>query len=182
MQGSAMGMPKNGGNPSSPGNSQGSPSGLEIHTWAQLSPFASIAQIITLLIIIVRVVLGFIVLTSILKVMIMSLYERIGEIGTIASMGTTPSKILRLFLTEGLALGLLGAIVGSIVGTGILLFIGAMRSRITFGNMHVVLTPQVPTSEIALAILMVVVISALASLQPAIKASRMEPVEALRHV
>jgi len=182
MQGLETGAPKNIGAPPSPSGANGNPSGLEVHTWAQLSPFASVAQIITLLLIIVRIVLAFIVLTSILNVMIMSLYERIGEIGTIASMGTTPSKILRLFLTEGLALGVLGAIAGSIVGTAILLVIGAMRSRITFGNMHVVLTPQIPTAEIGLAIVMVVVISALASLQPAIKASRMEPVDALRHV
>lgn len=182
MQGPETGASKNLGAPSSPGGANGNPSGLEVHTWAQLSPFASIAQIITLLLIIVRIVLGFIVLTSILNVMIMSLYERIGEIGTIASMGTTPSKILRLFLTEGLALGVLGALIGSIVGTAILLIIGAMRSSITFGNMHVVLTPNIPASEIGIAIAMVVVISALASLQPAIKASRMEPVDALRHV
>jgi putative ABC transport system permease protein len=179
---STPGSPPNGNKALKPGMTQGASSPLEVHTWAQLSPFASIAQIITLLLVIVRVVLVFIVLASIMNVMIMSLYERVGEIGTIASMGTTPSKILRLFLTEGLALGLLGAVAGALLGAAALVVIGTLKARVTFGQMHVVLTPHLPLTEIAFAVVMVVVVSALASLQPAVKASRMEPVEALRHV
>ena len=93
---------------------------LEIHSWEELSPFASIAQIVTLLILVVRIVLISIVLISILNVMMMSVYERIGEIGTIASIGTPPAKILALFLTEGLLLGFFSAVAGNIIGAGIL--------------------------------------------------------------
>jgi putative ABC transport system permease protein len=48
--------------------------------------------------------------------------------------------------------------------------------------MEVSLAPQIPIAEVVLTSIIVVSISALASLQPALKASRMEPVEALRHV
>ncbi len=54
-----------------------------------------------------------IVLVSVMNVMVMSVYERIKEIGTIAAMGTGPGKILLLFLTEGTLLGLLGTALAS---------------------------------------------------------------------
>ncbi|HAX62086.1 MAG TPA: ABC transporter substrate-binding protein, partial [Elusimicrobia bacterium] len=155
---------------------------FEIHTWEELSPFASISKIVTLLIMVVRLVLISIVLISILNVMMMSVYERIGEIGTIASIGTLPSKILALFLTEGLSLGFFSAIAGSIIGIIIILFINLVKLKFKFGMMEISLAPQIPTAEVFFALVIVVIISALASLQPAFKASKMEPVEALRHV
>lgn len=160
----------------------GAKAGLEVHTWEELSPFASIAKMVTLLIMVVRLVLVFIVLVSVLNVMMMSVYERVGEIGTMASIGTPPNRILALFLTEGLSLGFFSGIIGSAAGAGILLLLKALEIPFTFGSMDLVLSPSVPVGEIALALLVVIVISALASLQPALKASRMEPVDALRHV
>ena len=154
----------------------------EIHTWEDLSPFASIAKIVTLLIMVVRIVLISIVLISILNVMMMSVYERIGEIGTIASIGTPPSKILALFLSEGLLLGFFSAIAGNIAGMLILLVVNAVKLNFTFGMMNISLAPKIQFTEIMFALVIVVVVSALASLQPALKASKMEPVEALRHV
>ena len=156
--------------------------GFETHSWEELSPFSSIAKIVTLLILVVRLVLVFIVLVSILNVMMMSVYERIGEIGTIASIGTPPSKILALFLVEGLSLGLFSGLLGSLAGAGILLLLQAVKLKFTFGAMDLVLAPAVPLAEMLLSLAVVVIISTLASLQPALKASRMEPVEALRHV
>jgi len=160
----------------------GAKGGFETHSWEELSPFSSIAKIVTLLILVVRLVLVFIVLVSILNVMMMSVYERIGEIGTIASIGTPPSKILALFLVEGLSLGLFSGLLGSLAGAGILLILQAVKLKFTFGAMDLVLAPAVPLAEMLLSLAVVVTISTLASLQPALKASRMEPVEALRHV
>ncbi len=160
----------------------GAEGGFETHSWEELSPFSSIAKIVTLLILVVRLVLVFIVLVSILNVMMMSVYERIGEIGTIASIGTPPSKILALFLVEGLSLGLFSGLLGSLAGAGILLILQTVKLKFTFGAMDLVLAPAVPLAEMLLSLAVVVTISTLASLQPALKASRMEPVEALRHV
>ena len=50
-----------------------------------------------------------IVLVSIMNVMIMAVYERIREIGTIAAIGTLPGKILSMFVIEGFCLGIFGA-------------------------------------------------------------------------
>ena len=80
---------------------QGKPS-LEVHRWEMLSPFASIAKMIDLLDLFIKVMLISIVLISIMNVMLMAVYERIREIGTISAIGTLPSRILALFVTEGL--------------------------------------------------------------------------------
>jgi putative ABC transport system permease protein len=155
---------------------------LELHTWEQLSPFSSIAKLISILLITVRIVLMFIVIVSVMNVMIMSVYERIGEIGTIAAIGTIPSKILALFLTEGVILGVASALLGVLVSVGTLLVMSVIKLPIAFGRMELQIAPQIPTFEVLLALVSVLVISILASLEPAIKAARMEPVDALRHV
>jgi len=154
----------------------------EISTWKELSPFASIVRIIDLLIIVVKIVLIFIVLVSILNVMIMSVYERVSEIGTIASIGTPPGKILSLFLVEGFSLGLISSIVGSLLGIAILFLFSIIKLNFTFGRMELALSPEIQLSEVIFTSLIVIIISVVSSLQPAIKASKLEPVDALRHV
>ena len=65
----------------------------------------------------IKLMLIAIVLISIMNVMIMAVYERIREIGTIAAIGTLPGKILSMFVIEGFSLGVFGALVGNVPGT-----------------------------------------------------------------
>ncbi|MGD8925938.1 MAG: ABC transporter permease, partial [Thioalkalispiraceae bacterium] len=89
-------------------NKKGKPA-FDVHTWEKLSPFSNIAKMIDMLDTFIKVMLVAIVLISIMNVMLMAVYERIHEIGTIAAIGTIPSRILALFVTEGLLMGILGA-------------------------------------------------------------------------
>jgi putative ABC transport system permease protein len=155
---------------------------FEVHTWDQLSPFANVARMIDVMIFFIRIVLIAIVLISILNVMLMAVYERVREIGTIAAIGTLPRKILSLFLVEGLFLGISGAVVGVLVGLGMIAILHVAKLPITFGQASYLLAPTIDPFEVLTASLMVIAISILASVQPAFKASRMEPIEALRHV
>ena len=124
-----------------------------------------------------------VVLISIMNVMIMAVYERIREIGTIAAIGTMPGKILSLFVTEGLLLGILGAILGSVVGVAIVLILSVSKITFNFGRQEdLILAPTVDPRELITVSLLVVVVAVVASLQPAWKASRMEPIDALRHI
>jgi putative ABC transport system permease protein len=159
-----------------------SESGIEMHTWEQLSPFASIARIVDLLILVVKFILISIVMVSILNIMTMSVYERIGEIGTIAAIGTRPGRILSMFLVEGFAMGLLSTAVGLIIGLGLLWLMNLAPIDFTFGMMQVSLAPRIPEREVILVTIIVMLVSIFASLQPAYKASKMEPVDALGHV
>ncbi len=131
----------------------------------------------------IKLMLIAIVLISILNVMIMAVYERVREIGTIAAIGTLPRKILSLFLVEGFCLGVTGAVVGVVFGLGIILALYVSKITFNFGQATgLILAPTIAPMEVVTASLMVIIVSVLASLQPAYKASRMEPIDALRHV
>jgi len=156
---------------------------FQVHTWAELSPFSNIAKMVDLMTIFVKVMLVAIVLISILNVMIMAVYERVREIGTIAAIGTLPGKILSLFLVEGLFLGVAGALVGLIAALAIIFGLNVWKFSFNFGQTTgLILAPSLDLNQITIACAMVIGVSILASLQPSMKASRMEPIEALRHV
>jgi len=155
---------------------------IEVHTWEQLSPFASIARIVDLLVIVVKFILISIVIVSILNIMTMSVYERISEIGTIAAIGTPPRRILSLFLIEGFAMGLLSTVAGIVIGLSILWLMNTTKIDFTFGQMNVSLAPSIPAGEIMWVAIIVMLMSLFAGFQPAYKASKMEPVDALGHV
>jgi putative ABC transport system permease protein len=156
---------------------------FQVHTWSELSPFANIAKMIDVMTFFIKLMLIAIVLISILNVMIMAVYERIREIGTIAAIGTLPRKILSLFLVEGFFLGLCGALVGVVVGLGIIFAVNLWKFSFDFGQTRgLILAPTIDPSQVVIASVMVIVVSILASIQPAFKASRMEPIDALRHV
>lgn len=163
-------------------NKEGKPV-LEVHTWADLSPFASLARMIDLMTLFIKIVLVSIVLVSVMNVMIMAVFERIREIGTIAAIGTPPSRILSLFLAEGLMLGLVGTVAGTIISLAAIYGINLWRPTFAFGQQqNLVMAPSIAAGDVLSIALMVVVVAVLASLQPAWKASRMDPISALRHV
>ena len=163
-------------------NQQGKPA-FEIHDWTKLSPFSSIANMIDMMTLFIKIMLVAIVLISVMNVMIMAVYERIREIGTIAAMGTLPANILKLFVMEGFLLGLLGAILGTLISVLIIFVLQHVELTFSFGRQaDLVLHPVISIPDIAFASIMVVVVAVLASLQPAWKASRMNPIDALRHV
>ena len=131
----------------------------------------------------IRLMLIAVVLISIMNVMIMAVYERIREIGTIAAIGTLPGKILSMFLVEGFCLGAMGAVAGNIAGIIIILIINRFGITFDFGMQNgLVLSATIATVDVLIISAIVIFISVIASLQPAYKASRMEPIKALRHV
>ncbi len=163
-------------------NKAGKPA-FEVHTWEKLSPFYNIARMIDLMTFSIKLMLIAIVLISIMNVMIMAVYERIREIGTIAAIGTLPKKILSMFLIEGFSLGVLGVLIGNIIGISIVYILNISRITFDFGRQTgLILEPSVSFTDIFTISTIVIIVSVLASLQPAFKASRMEPIKALRHV
>jgi putative ABC transport system permease protein len=156
---------------------------LEVHTWRKLSPFSNIADMIDLLTLFVQVMLVSIVLISVMNVMVMAVYERIREIGTVAAIGVRPRTVLWLFLLEGLLLGAVGAAAGIVLSFAGIWILDAAEVTFSFGRQQdLILKPVLDLGTVLAVALAVMVVSALASLQPAVKASRMRPITALRHV
>jgi putative ABC transport system permease protein len=165
------------------GKGSGIGGGMEIHPWDALSPFANIANMIDVMTLFIKIMLIAIVMVSIMNVMIMAVYERIREIGTIAAIGTMPRKILSLFVIEGLLLGFVGSIMGIITGSIAVFIINLLKIKYKFGHDSVfVLKAGISAYDLVILTMIVVIISLIASVQPAFKASRMEPIKALKHV
>jgi putative ABC transport system permease protein len=163
-------------------NKQGQ-NALELHTWERLSPFSNIAKMIDVLTLAIKIMLISIVLVSVMNVMIMAVYERIREIGAIAAIGTPPSRILGMFLAEGLMLGTVGTFVGVVISLAAIYALSIWQITYEFGQQKgLLLSPSLGASDVIITAAIVIVVAGLASLQPAWKASRMDPITALRHV
>ncbi|MBM9614034.1 ABC transporter permease [Desulfobulbus rhabdoformis] len=156
---------------------------FEIHTWEKLSPFFNIAKMIDLMTLFIKIMLVAIVLVSIMNVMIMAVFERINEIGTIAAIGTSPGKIMGLFVMEGFLLGILGTVTGTLISLVTMYVLNISQICFDFGRQTgLLLAPTIEATDVVTIGCIVIAISVLASLQPAWKAARMDPITALRHV
>jgi putative ABC transport system permease protein len=88
-----------------------------------------------------------------------------------------------MFVIEGFSLGVLGAVVGNIIGLMIVHILDLVKLTFDFGReTGLVLSPTLHAPDIVVVSVIVIIVAVLGSLQPALKASRMEPITALRHV
>ena len=160
-------------------------SDYELIPWFEMADFYN--KSVTLLssqMLVVRVIIGLIIVLSISNVLIMSVLERIGEIGTQMAMGTRRREILKPFLWEGLLLGLIGALFGVLSGVLLARVISAIGipmppppGRDAGYSGEILLTSHLVIGALALALSTTI----LASLYPAWKGARLEIVDALRH-
>jgi putative ABC transport system permease protein len=163
-------------------NQQGMPV-FEVHTWEGISPFFNIAKMIDLMTFFIKIMLVAIVLVSIMNVMIMAVYERINEIGTISAIGTLPNKILGLFVVEGFLMGVLGTAVGTVISLISIAIMNMTQISFDFGRQKgLLLAPTINAVDVIVVVLIVIAIAVVASLQPAWKAAKMDPITALKHV
>jgi putative ABC transport system permease protein len=127
---------------------------------------------------------------GILNLLMMAVFERTREIGIVGALGLKPREITILFLLEGILIGLMGAFIGAVVGTlinGILGIYGLNYSQFADLTEYTALIngsiyPQLVPLKVFQHALTVAIIAALASIYPAIEASRREPAEALHYV
>jgi len=149
----------------------------------KLSPFVNIAKMIDLMTLSVRILLVFIALISVMNVMIMAVFERIREIGTVSAMGTLPGQIRTMYMMEGFLLGVIGSAAGIVVSVIAVLALNVWPLAFDFGRQTgLLLKPSLQAGDVLFTTVVVLIVAVAASLWPAVKASKMEPVEALRHV
>jgi putative ABC transport system permease protein len=133
---------------------------------------------------------GFLFLAAavgIVNSMLMSVHERTREIGTVRALGMRRAMVVRLFILEGLALGVVAATAGIVLGAAGVLYYGArgipmntMTLAWVAGGDH--LFPVLTAAHVARAALAIAALSTVAAIYPAVTASRLEPREALHHI
>ncbi len=107
---------------------------------------------------------------GIMNMMLVSITERTMEIGLRKALGATPNRIQIQFIIESIFLSLIGGVIGLIVG-GLIAYITATLIGIKF---------SVSTSTILLAIGFSATVGIVFGYMPARKASRLNPIDALR--
>jgi len=131
------------------------------------------------------VIVFFMVLMSSVNTLLMSMFERTREIGTMLAMGTPRAWIVALFMLEATLLGVMGAIVGVIGGNlaGTLLNSSGLHMPPPPGYTAAIpfMVRHVPAQMIGSSLLVIVSL-AFASILPAVRASRLQIAEALAHV
>ncbi len=132
---------------------------------------------------VVGIIIIFVASIGVINTMTMSIYERTRSIGIMKALGSSRGDIRRMFITESAAIGFIGGIMGllfSLVNTEIikLALEAFLKSKGVKDIPNIFSTPLwLVFGTIGFAIL----ISVLAGLYPANKASKLDPVESLRY-
>jgi putative ABC transport system permease protein len=113
--------------------------------------------------------------TSIFNVMMMSVNERVQEIGILLSIGTESGEIRRMFLYEAFILGIIGAAVGGIGS----LVIGYSVVSAMIGTTDYFFLPE-SIAYVPIGMVVGIVVCIISGLYPAWRASNMDPIDALR--
>lgn len=125
----------------------------------------------------IRIFVGMSVAAGIASVLVVSVVQRSKEIGILRAMGGSRGQIMRVFLLQGAIVGLLGSIAGSALAT-LLVQIWRLMARNPDGTPMFVL--QISLALYLLAALVATLTGLLAAVIPALRAARMQPVEAIR--
>ncbi len=109
--------------------------------------------------------------------------DKTKEIGILKSMGLTDARVLRVFMLQGLAIGLVGTALGAGGGLALVWLLDRYKFITLPGDVYFVDTLPVALDPIDFASIVVIsiLIAFLATIYPARQASRLLPVEAIRH-
>lgn len=160
--------------------------GVEFKEWSELATFYH--QVVLLyngIFGFLGIVVFAIVVFSVANTILMSVFERTREIGTLMAMGTPRGTVWRMFLLEGVFVGLLGGALGLAAGALAAFAINHMNLMLPPPPGYTVGYPlrfllQSPT--LLTAFLISLVTATLSSIVPAWKASRLVIVDALGHI
>jgi lipoprotein-releasing system permease protein len=158
--------------------------GFVTTTWIELNkPLFSALKLEKLVLFLTIGLIVFVASLNIVTTLIMMVLEKQGDIAILTAMGATEKTIQRVFMLQGLIIGLIGTVIGDVLGIGLswildtykMIKLEAEIYSIPYVPFHVRGWDAVLISVTALAI------SYLATIYPARSAAKLDPVEVLRY-
>jgi ABC-type lipoprotein release transport system permease subunit len=162
--------------------------GYAVETWRELDPtllglVKMMNPILYGMSLIFYVLAGLLVLNTVY----LSLIERVREFGLVIALGAEGRQVVRMILTESVLLCLSGAAVGLAAGLGAVAALAPGFELPAFEGLYAalgispVLYPSVTVGQVTFALVFALATAIAAALWPAMLATRIEPVEAMRH-
>jgi lipoprotein-releasing system permease protein len=152
--------------------------------WMQMNKnFFSALKLEKVVMFIILVLIILVAAFNIISTLIMMVMEKTKDIAVLKSMGASSKSIMRIFMFDGLVIGVVGTILG-IMGGGVLCF---LLKRYEFVKLpsdvyYISTLPvRVQVGDVALIALSAIAISFLATLYPSYQASRLDPAAAIRY-
>jgi ABC-type lipoprotein release transport system permease subunit len=164
--------------------------GISVLTWSDLNKvFIDLMQTATSFYVILDIIIILIVAVVVVNTLLMSVFERVREMGILAALGMKGGQIRWMFLLEAATLGIFGIVVGLVIGAAGVAYlattgipIGDKMAAVAGSNFALSSTMYGrfdASSFISLSLATLIVVL-LASFYPAWYAARLEPVDALR--
>jgi lipoprotein-releasing system permease protein len=170
----------------------GAMDGVEIQPWneaqANLFNALNMEKILTSFMLLMIVVIGAV---NIISTLVMVVSDKAADIAILRTMGASRGMILKIFVVQGLIAGILGTLVGAVFGVLLANNITQLslqverfiNSLFTDANIYLIshLQTRVDANEVLMVCLAALLISFLATLYPAYRASKIQPAEVLRY-
>ena len=169
------------------------PDDLEVLDWRELAPqvsgYMGILQPVMIIFAVIFFGLGALV---VLNTLYLSVMERTRELGLIIALGASRWRVIRMILTEAGLIAVIGAVYGALIAVALAWIVEAFGGiplpgaelanyMKTFG-MKSVLHMMISWPQVGISAAAMVVVALLAAWFPAYRASKLEPVEAMRYV
>ena len=153
-------------------NQPGTVDDFRVHNLTEISQaLASTSNVMTKLLLIVALISLIVGGVGIMNIMLVSVTERTREIGLRMAVGARPRDILRQFLVEAVVLCLAGGVVGILLGRGVSVAVTALLGWPTMPSLPAIIAAVVTSVSVGIVF----------GFYPAWKASRLDPIEALRY-
>jgi len=162
---------------------------VEVKRWFELDPYLGTMLGVMDGFVLVWIIVIFLALSfGLVNTLVMAVFERVREIGLMLALGMKPINILGQIVVESLLLLAIGLAMGSALAWATVqpikdgIDVSIVSEGMDMWGMSSVLYPELLLSDVVLANVVVLVLGFLASLSPAWRASRYEPIEAITKV
>jgi putative ABC transport system permease protein len=160
------------------------PEKIEVKKWNELSDFYDkTVELYQRQFGVLRLIVLAMVLLSVANSVNMSVFERVGEFGTMRALGNRGSGVFRLIVTESAVLGAAGGLLGMVVGIVLAIVIskiGIPMPPPPNSELAYMARIRVEAADLGTAFMVGFAATLLASILPALRVSRMDVVHALR--